>query len=77
MGKLLEEGLRLRAEFPYKQLGHLRPLSRDAGRRMLQGGQRHPAYKRLCGVPGLGPVRVAQIIAAVGSPERFGSRRQF
>src|SRR5215216_6551337 len=58
MGKLLEEGLRLRAEFPYKQLGHLRPLSRDAGRRMLQGGQRHPAYKRLCGVPGLGPVRV-------------------
>lgn len=77
LGKLTEEGLSLRAEFLYKQLDHLRPLRRDAKKALVTEAQPHPAFKRLCDVHGLGPVRVAQIIAAVGSPHRFRTKRQF
>jgi transposase len=75
--KLSEEGSRLRAEFLYKQLDHLRPLRRDAKKAMLKEAKRHTAFKRLCLIHGLGPVRVAQIIASVGSPFRFRTKRQF
>jgi transposase len=75
--RLTEEGLRLRAEFLYKQLDHLRELRRDAKTEMLRQARRHKAFERLCGVAGLGPVRVAQILAAVGSPHRFKTKRQF
>lgn len=77
MSKIKEEGLRLRAEFVYKQLDHLRPLRREAKKAMVGEARKHSAFKRLCAVPGLGPVRVAQIIAAVGSADRFRGRRQF
>jgi transposase len=77
LSKLTEEGQSLRAEFLYKQLDHLRPLRRDAKKALIKEAQRHPAFKRLCDVHGLGPVRVAQIIAAVGSPHRFRTKRQF
>jgi transposase len=75
--KLAEEGMRLRAEFLYKQLDHLRPLRRDAKKALVKEAQRHTAFKRLCDVHGLGPVRVAQVLAAVGSPHRFRTKRQF
>jgi transposase len=75
--KLSQEGHRLRAEFLYKQLDHMRPLRRDAKKALIKEAQRHTAFKRLCEVHGLGPVRVAQIIAAVGSAHRFRTKRQF
>lgn len=74
--KLKAEGLRQRAEFLYRQLDHLRELRRDAKRALLQEARQHRAFKRLTEVPGLGPVRVAQIIAAIGSPHRFRTKRQ-
>ena len=77
VSKIKEEGLRLRAEFVYQQLDHLRPLRREAKKAMLGEARKHSAFKRLCGVPGLGPVRVAQVIAALGSADRFLGRRQF
>jgi hypothetical protein len=77
LGKPKEEGLRLRAESLYKQLDQLRQLRRDAKKAMLKEAAEHSAFKRICKVPGLGPVRVSQIIAAVGSPHRFAGRRQF
>jgi transposase len=77
LGKLKEEGLKLRAEFLYKQLDQVRTLRRDAKKQMLTQARKHSAFKRLCRVPGLGPIRVAQVIAAVGTPVRFRSRRQF
>jgi transposase len=77
LAKLKEGGLLIRAEFLYKQLDHLRSVRRDAKKAMLEEARRHSAFKKLCGVPGLGPVRVTQVIAAVGSPHRFASRRQF
>jgi transposase len=77
LDKLTQEGMRLRAEFLYKQLDHLRPLRRDAKKALVKEAQPHTAFKRLCDVHGLGPVRVAQIISAVGSPYRFRTKRQF
>lgn len=75
--KLTEEGHRLRAEFLYRQLDHLRPLKQDARKSLLKEARRHPAFKQLQMVPGLGPVRVAELISAVGSPQRFRTKRQF
>jgi transposase len=37
----------------------------------------HPAVELLQGVPGLGPIRAAQIVAVVVTPHRFRSSRQF
>ncbi|MGA9771176.1 MAG: transposase [Blastocatellia bacterium] len=74
--KLNEEGLRMRAEFLYKQLDHLRELRREAKKALLQEAHKQAAFKRLCAVPGLGPIRVAQFISVIGSPHRFRTKRQ-
>jgi len=74
--KLKAAGLQQRAEFLYRQLDHLRELRRDAQKALLKEARQHRAFKRLAEVPGLGPIRVAQIIAAIGSPHRFRSKRQ-
>ena len=44
---------------------------------MLKEARRHPAYQLLLSIPRLGPVSVAQLIAVVGRPFRFRSKRQF
>lgn len=76
MSKLKAEGLRQRAEFLYRQLDHLRELRRDARKALLKEARQHRAFKQLGEVPGLGPIRVAQIISAIGSPYRFRTKRQ-
>ena len=76
LAKLKVEGLQQRAEFLYRQLDHLRELRRDARKALLKEARHHSSFKRLNEVPGLGPIRVAQIIAAIGSPHRFRSKRQ-
>jgi transposase len=74
--KFTEVGWRLRTEFLYKQLDHLRELRREAKKALLQEARKQAAFKRLCTVPGLGPIRVAQFIAVIGSPHRFRTKRQ-
>lgn len=76
LAKLTAVGWRLRAEFLYKQLDHLRELRREAKKALLQEARQLPAFKRLCAVPGLGPIRVAQLMAVIGSPHRFRTKRQ-
>jgi len=76
LAKLDEEGLRLRAEFIYNQLDHLRQLRREARKALLKEARQQAAFKRLCAVPGLGPIRVAQFISVIGSPFRFRTKRQ-
>lgn len=41
-----------------------------------QAAFKQAAFKRIVEVPGLGPIRVAQVIAAIGSPYRFRTKRQ-
>jgi transposase len=77
VSQLQEAGVRRRAEYLYRELDTLRQLRREARRDMVREAQRHRAYKILRKVPGLGPVRIAQIIAGVGTPYRFRTKRQF
>jgi transposase len=77
LGKLQEPGARVRAGFLYEQLAAVRPLRQQAKLAMLREARRQAAYAWLLSVPQLGPVSVAQLLAIVGSPHRFRSKRQF
>src|SRR6201988_1400219 len=54
---ITEPGVRRRAEFYFQQLDALRGLRRDARRELLAESKRHKAWKRLCGIPSIGPIR--------------------
>ena len=75
--KLQEPGARERAGFLYEQLAALRPLRQQAKVAMVREARRQPAYAWLMSVPRLGAVSVAQLLAVVGTPHRFRSKRQF
>jgi transposase len=75
--KLPEAGVRARAASLYSELDHLTGLRRAARQAMLAESRRHAASKILRQVPTLGTVRIAQLIAAVITPHRFRSKRQF
>ena len=77
LGKLETAALSARASILYEQLDSLTKLRDKAYKAMITEARRHPAYKRLKKVSGLGEVRIAQIIAAVSSPHRFRTKRQF
>jgi len=77
MSKLKGSGVRLRAESLFTQLDALLPLRRKAKEAMIAEARRQPAWKILRSIPFLGPVRVAQIIAIVGTPFRFRGKRRF
>jgi len=74
--KLPEGGLRQRTQFLYQELDMLKQLRQGAKREMLREARRHSAYRVLKTIPGLGPIRVAQILAAIAWPERFRTKRQ-
>jgi len=67
----------MRASFLYQQLAALKPLRHEAKRLLLKEARLQPAYQLLLSIPLLGPVSVAQLIAVVGTPFRFRSKRQF
>ena len=63
--------------FLYEQLAALKPLRHKAKLAMVKEARRQTAYLWLMSVPKLGSVSVAQLIAVVGTPHRFRSKRQF
>jgi len=75
--KLKEPGAKKRAEFLYEQLAALRPLRHQAKGLMVREARRHAGYRLLISIPRLGPISVAQLLAIVGTPHRFRSKRQF
>lgn len=77
LAKLAGPGARARAERLYSELDHLTGLRREARKALVVECRRHPASKLLLGVPTLGVVRVAQLLAAAVTPHRFRSKRQF
>ena len=74
--QLREPGLRGRTELLYRQLDALTPLRREARKALLAESRRHPAAKSLRSIPGLGPVRVALLLALMQTPHRFRGKRQ-
>jgi transposase len=75
--RLTEPGAHARAQSLYHQLDALLELRRDARTAMIAECRSQPGYRILKQVPALGPVRIAQLIAAVVTPHRFRSKREF
>jgi transposase len=67
---------RVRGELLHDQLEELRRLRRKAKRELLGESRKHMVAARLREIPGLGPLRVALLIAAMQTPHRFRTRRQ-
>jgi transposase len=65
------------AEWLGRQLDRLEPLREEAEGLLLSEAKKHPIIKKLSTAPGMGPIRTAQVVAIVATPERFRTRRQF
>ena len=64
-------------EMLYRQLDALTELKDEAEKAMVHASHQHPIAKILETTPGLGPVRVAQLLPIVATPYRFRTSRQF
>lgn len=60
-----------------RELELLETLKDEAEAKMVRESRRHPIARILETAPGLGPVRVAQMVPIVGTPHRFRAKRQF
>ena len=77
LAKVDVEALRIRVSSSYEQLQCLSRLRDQAEKAMVDYAKKDPLYKLVIKVPGLGPIRTAQILGIVGTPHRFRSKRQF
>lgn len=75
--QLKEAGVHKRAELLYQHLDALCLLRREAKRALLAESRKHPLRRILRAVPGLGPVRIAVLLALVQTPFRFRNKRLF
>lgn len=76
LGKITEAGVRRRAEFYYQQFDALRSLRQEVRRDLLAESGKHSASKLLRGIPSIGPIRAALLIALLQTPHRFRTKRQ-
>ena len=76
LGKISEPGVRRRAEFYYQQLDALRALRQQVRRDLLEESEKHQAWKRLCQIPSIGPIRAAVLLGTLQTPHRFRTKRQ-
>jgi transposase len=74
--RLPDDGQRRRADRLLRQLEALRPLVIEAKAEVRREVRGHSAYAVLMSLPGFGPLRVAQTIAAIITPQRFRRDRQ-
>jgi transposase len=75
LGKISEPGVRRRAEFYYQQLDALRALRQEVRRDLLAESKKHQAWKRLCQIPSMGPIRAAVLLGILQTPHRFRTKR--
>jgi transposase len=76
LAKITEPGVRRRAEFYYQQLDALRGLRQEVRRDLVAESKKHPAWKRLCQIPSIGPIRAAVLLGILQTPHRFRTKRQ-
>jgi transposase len=67
---------RHRAEFYYQRLDALRTVRQEVRRELLAEGKKHPAWKQLCQIPSIGPIRAAVLLGILQTPHRFRTKRQ-
>lgn len=77
LAKLDGPGKKERAGMLHRELDELMVLRREARKNMLRAARLQPAYRILMSIPGLGPIRVAILLAIVVTPFRFRGKRQF
>jgi len=75
--KQLPSGSRELADWLGQELDGLVPLRDEAEEWLLKEAKSHPIIRKLRTGPGMGPIRTAQLVAIVGTPHRFRTRRQF
>ncbi len=68
LGKISELGVRRRAEFYYQQLDALRALRKQVRRDLLAECKKHQAWKQLCQIPSIGPIRAAVLLGILQTP---------
>ena len=76
LAKIVEPGVRVRAERLYQQLDGLQPVRLEARRELLLESHKHPAAKLLRQIPSIGPIRAALLVALLQTPHRFRTKRQ-
>ena len=76
LAKLENRGARARAASLLEQLDTVLKLRTEARTAMIAEARRQSGWKILRAIPFLGPVRVAQLLAIIGTPYRFRTRRQ-
>ena len=75
--RTLPPTIRPLAETYYLEHDSLMEIRKKALREMLREAKKHPIYRTLVSCPGLGPIRVAQVLAIVVTPYRFSNKRVF
>jgi len=75
--KKLPPAHRQLAEWLGRQLDELQSLREEADGWLGKEARTHPIIRTLSTAPGLGPVRTAQLVAIVVTPDRFRTSRQF
>jgi transposase len=75
--KKLPDASRGAAKMLYAQYDAVEEIRRQAEKELVQEAHRHPISRVLETCPGLGPIRVAQMMSIVVSPDRFRTKRQF
>jgi transposase len=76
LSKISEAGVRRRAELFYLELDGLQVLRRKIRHELLAESRKHKASKWLRGIPAVGPIRAALLIALIQTPHRFRTKRQ-
>jgi hypothetical protein len=76
LGKIQEPGVHRRAELYYQQLDALRTLRQQVRRDLLAESKKHKVWKRLCEIPSIGPIRAAELLGILQTPQRFRTKRQ-
>jgi transposase len=77
LAKLSDDAARFRAGSLFEQIDMISRLGKQAKQQLVKQACGHPDYRLLLRLPGFGPVRVAQLIAVIGTPSRFRTKRQF
>jgi transposase len=76
LAKIVEPGVRVRAEPLYQQLDSPQPVHLAARRELLRESSKHAAVKLFRQIPSIGPIRAAWRVALLQTPHRFRSKRQ-
>jgi transposase len=75
-GKSMNREYACELNFIYQQLDALRSLRQTVRRELLAESKKHKAWKQLCQIPSIGPIRAAVLLGILQTPHRFRTKRE-